>query len=316
MSVSAGLIRLAGFLVLALGGVCLGAEGIEAITRPSEDRTLSFVSPGEIATMAIEDERSGKIIKPILAEGDAVKVGQVLARQDTKVEQAEAEQIKATAEDRIRVDAQEAKLKQTEVDLRKFEDALKRGAATPLEVEHARLEVTIAKLSLDLANFERAQAKRKYEEKVLRIGRMTLRSPIDGVIREIYRRPGEAVNALEKVIRVVKIDPLWIDVPVPKAQARKLRKGSSAFVDFDPPKDGETGGAPDPVKRVKGEIIYVAVEEDAASLTRTIRVRVPNLSHRPAGEHVMVYFTGEGAPANTKTATERGTPSKGGPTKE
>ena len=306
-----------GWAWLGGAGVGLGGEGTEAITRPSEDRTLSFVSPGEIATMAIEDEGAGKIIKPILAEGDAVKIGQVLARQDTKVEQAQAEQLKATAEDRIRIDAQQAKLKQTEVDLRKFEEALKRGAATPLEVEHARLEVTIAKLSLDLANFEQVQARRKYEERVLLIARMSLRSPIDGVVREIFRRPGEAVNALEKVIRVVKIDPLWIDVPVPKARARARRRSQPAQVDFSPPSGA--GGKPSaPAARVKGEIVYVAVEEDAASLTRTVRVRVPNPTRRPAGEHVMVYFGGAGGDdkANTAAATERGKASPGGPKKE
>lgn len=266
-------------------GDCPAQSEVEAITEPSEDRTLSFVTPGLIATMAVIDEKTGRAGAE-LKEGNVVKAGQVLVRLDDKVEQAQAEQLKAKADDTIRVDAQVAKLEQAKVDHKKFKEAFDRGAATALEVEHARLDVTIADLSLKLARFEQSQAKLEHKQKVLQIERMSIRSPIDGVVEEIFRRPGEAVNALEKVLRVVKIDPLWIDVPVPREQADTLRRGGRARVDF------RLGAGEGGAKRgiVEGKIIHIAAVADAASATRTVRVEVPNRLGRPAKENVTVRF--------------------------
>jgi membrane fusion protein (multidrug efflux system) len=299
-------------LAWAWGGVCRGETGVEAITRPCEDRTLSFDTPGKIAMIAVK-------------VGDAVKAGQVLARQDTKVEQARAEQLKATADDTIRVDAQVAKLKQTQVDLKKFEEAKKRGAATALEVEHARLEVTIAELSLQLAKFERGQAKRAYDEKMLEIDRMELHSPIDGSVAAIYRRAGESADTPKKpaekvplkgVIRVVKIEPLWVDVPVARDPASRLKKGGTAKVRFPPSGAASAGSGAAEGPARDGTIIHIAQEVDPASDTRIVRVEVPNPGgRRPAGERVTVRFPGADKAART-AAADRPKGAASGATKE
>jgi len=293
-------------------GVGAGETRTEAITRPCEERNLSFVNPGRIAMMAVR-------------AGDAVKVGQVLARQDTTVEEIQAEQLKAKAEDTIRVDAQDARLKQTEVDLRKFEEAEKRGAATKLEVEHARLEVVIARLSLQLAKFDQEQAKRDHHVKVQQIAQMELRSPIDGVVAEVYRGVGEEPDTpkpwkgkkfpAKGVLRVVKIDPLWIDVNAPNPVAGHLRKGQTVKVRFRASR--RPGKGPEPAGPVQdGKIIFIAPEWDAASNTRIVRVEVPNPGgRRAAGENVTVCFQTDSQKADTVTAAQ-GTDVRTGGTRE
>jgi len=240
---------------------------IKAITNPSADVTLSFVQPGCIA-------------KVYFKEGDPVKAGQVLVQQDDAVEQAQLAQLEAASQDTTQIQASEAALAQRRVDLKKLETAAERKAATELEVEHARLSVKMAELSLQLAKFEHEQAKRKYNEAVLGIERMSLKSPIDGRIEEIHVEAGESVNVLADVVRVVQIDPFWIDVPVPLAKGMALSFGKTAKVEF-----------PDPGKvSIEGSIIYVAAVADAASSTLRVRIEVPNKSNRPAGEHVEVVF--------------------------
>ncbi len=259
------------FLVLI--GVILilnvaGAEpGIRAITRPSADIVLSFVQPGRIAE-----------VRP--REGDAVKVGQVLVQQDDAVERAQLVQLKAESDNLTQIRASEASLAQKQVDLEKLQIAAERNAATPLEVQHAELEVKIAELSLELARFEHQQASRKYEEQKLRVERMQLASPIDGRIETVGVEVGESVNALADVIQVVKIDPLWIDVPVPLAQATGFKRDMTARVVFPGP--GQVSAA--------GRVTFVAAVADAASDTVRVRVEVPNQAGRPAGEHVTVTF--------------------------
>ncbi len=270
-------IRTARLLVIALSAIGsmiqhlpAGARGgIRAVTRPSADITLSFVQPGRIVQLPFK-------------EGDMVTADQVLARQDDAAEQILLAQLKAQAEDLIQVQAAEASLAQKKVDLAKLEKAAAGNAATPLEVEHARLDVTIAALSLSLAQFEHEQAGRKYQEQEIRVRNMQIRSPVDGRIEQIDIEVGESVNALVDVVRVVRTDPLWIDAPVPLEEASGIRSGSVARIRVAGSKP--TGDA------MEGRVVFVGAVADAASGTLRVRIEVPNDSMRPAGEHVLVDF--------------------------
>jgi RND family efflux transporter MFP subunit len=245
------------------------SSGVRAISRPSADITLSFVQPGRIARVPVK-------------EGDVVKAGQILVHQDDVAEQVLLAQFKAQAEDRTQIRASEASLAQKRVDLQKLEKAAASKAATALEVEHARLDVTIAELSLELATFEHEQAGRKYQEQKVRVEHMQLASPIDGRVEDIKVEVGESINTTTEAIRVVQIDPLWIDAPVPLALAIDLQAGRPAQVQFGPPER--------PASTTQGRIIFVAAVADAASGTRRVRIEVPNKAGRPAGEHVLVEF--------------------------
>jgi RND family efflux transporter MFP subunit len=241
--------------------------GIAAITAPSADVTLSFVQPGRIAEFNVK-------------EGESVKAGQVLVQQDDAVERARLAQLEADSQNTINIQAGEASLAQKEVDLKKLEKAASLNAATALEVEHAKLDVKIADLSVKLAVFELEQAQRKYNEAKIQIDNMSLKSPIDGIIEKTEVEPGESVNALEDIVRVVQINPLWIDTPVPLEKARDLRYGDTTQVSF--PDSKETS--------IEGTIIFIGAVADAASSTLRVRIQVPNRSLRPAGEHVRVTF--------------------------
>jgi RND family efflux transporter MFP subunit len=251
-------------------GVSLSTTGgVRAITRPSADVTQSFVQPGRIAGVHLK-------------EGDAVKAGQALVQQDDAAEQVLLAQLKAQSEDATQIRASEASLAQKKVDLQKLEKAAANNAATSLEVEHARLDVTIASLSLDLAKFEHEQAGRKYQEQKIRVENMQLKSPIDGWIEKIDVEVGESVNTTTEVIRVVQTDPLWIEAPVPLLQAAGLKAGMAARVQFP--------GSDKNNKAAEGRISFVAAVADAASDTLRVRIEVPNKARRPAGEHVLVNF--------------------------
>jgi multidrug efflux pump subunit AcrA (membrane-fusion protein) len=81
---------------------------------------------------------------------------------------------------------------------------------------------------------------------------------------------------------VVQVDPLWIDAPVPLAQAVGLKVGMTARVELaESGKKGLLG---------EGRIIFVGAVADAASGTLRVKIEVPNKDRRPAGEHVLVSF--------------------------
>jgi RND family efflux transporter MFP subunit len=266
-------------LVFLAGGVlpCWGAD-FEAVTKPSSDIELSFV-------------RGGRVAQVLVKEGDVIKAGQLLASQDDKVEQIQLLQLKAKATNQTRIRAAEAQMLQKEEDLKKIEGARKKGAATDWEVEHARLDVRIARLSLQLARFEHEQDHDKYEQAKADVDRMHLVSPIDGRVEEVDIEPGESAQPMKATMRVVKTDPLWIDVIAPLDLARQLKNGQSAEVIFPGSEPQGLG------ERMKGRISFVSAVSRAASDTLRIRVEVPNPEGRPAGERVSVGLPG-GDPSN------------------
>jgi membrane fusion protein (multidrug efflux system) len=270
-SIGICIVLLSSFFLGPMTGNAISGIGtdsiVRAITNPSSDITLSYVLPGRIS-------------KVHFTEGAWVKAGQVLVRQDDAVEQIQLAQLRAASDDTTQIQASEASLAQKKVDLQKLEKAAAQNAATELEVEHSKLSVKMAELSLQLASFEHEQAQRKYDEVKVQVEKMRLTSPIDGRIEKIHVEAGESINALTDVVRVVQIDPLWIDVPVPLIQAMDLTTGQKARVLFPSPNRAS----------VEGSIIYIAAVADAASGTLRVRIEAPNKSNRPAGEHVEIIF--------------------------
>ena len=265
---SRSLCSVALLLGLLLSRAAYSQTGIRAITQPSADITLSFVQPGRISQVHF-------------VEGDPVEAGRVLVQLDDAAEQVQLAQLKAQGEDRTQVRASEASLAQKKVDLEKLEIAAARDAATQLEVQHARLDVQIAELSLELAKLEHEQAMRKYEEQKIRVDNMQLKTPIDGQIERIHVDVGESASALEEAVQVVQIDPLWIDVPVPAADAMDLKRDMAARVTFPRARSSSVA---------EGKIIFVGAVIDAGSATLRVRVELKNTTRRPAGEHVLVSF--------------------------
>lgn len=255
-------------LLLGIAAAASGAD-IEAITAPSKDRTLEFNRPGRIAKVLVQD-------------GETVMAGQVLVQLDDTVEQAQLEQLKAMADDDTRIRAAQAQLDQKKVDLKKIQRAFDRKAVTELELDHAKLDVTIAELSLRLARFEQSQAKLKHEEIKLLVERMRLKSPIAGKVEQVFKKTGESVDSRMPVVQVLQIDPLWIDVHVPQEQTKGLKQGQSALVRFN---KGQAA------TESQGRVLFIASQVDAASDTLKVRVEVANPTGRPAGQRVDVRFS-------------------------
>ncbi len=242
-------------------------KGITAITAPSADMALSFIQPGKIALVFVN-------------EGDLVKAGQALIQQYNAAEQTLLSLIREESRDLNQLEARKAGLAQKRAYLERLEWAAARGSATELEVEEAKLEVKMAWFALQEAEFEHKQKKRKYKEAKIRLANMRLRSPIAGRVEEVGVEVGESVNALTDVVRVVRVDPLWIDVHLPLEKGRTITLDQTAAIIF-PGSEEEAS---------EGKIIFISTVADAASSTLKVRIEVPNKSNRPAGERVTVFF--------------------------
>jgi RND family efflux transporter MFP subunit len=273
--------RFAVILALALGALsgrpwaAGAAEAIKAITAPSEDLTLSFT-------------RAGRLAKVLVRQGQKVRAGELLAQLDDSVEQKQLALLKARADNTAAIRAAQLKYQRAKAVLDKVQNAYTSKAAPQRELEDAQLEAAMAEIDVASAQFEHEQDVGKYEQARLDLDRMRLTSPADGEIERVIAKAGESVNALAPVLRLVNVDPLWIDTPVPLDIGRRLAAGCKALVQL-----------PGQAAPAEGKVIHVSRVADPASETLEVRVELPNPSTRLAGEHVTVTFpdpAGQAAP--------------------
>jgi RND family efflux transporter MFP subunit len=182
----------------------------------------------------------------------------------------------------VEVRASKAKYDLAVVEEKRLKDLLDKGAAAPYEYEKARVSAVVASLELELNKQQHQETKLQLEQAEARHERFVMRAPIDGRIETILVAQGEAVEAGKPVLRLVETNPLWIDVPVPIDQTRRLKTGDPAWVESR--LSGES-------RVIQGTIIFMGEIADAASATRTVQVEVQNKLGLPAGEHVTVSFT-------------------------
>jgi len=247
------------------------SQQFEAVSKPSADIVLSFVKPG-------------RIYEVLCKEGDTVRTGKLLAKQEDRAELVRVKILEAQAADETKVKMAKAQSLLKEKELGKLEEALRKGAATEWETDNARLEVETSKIALERAQLEHEQDKRNFEEASIELEYLHLLSPIDGYVEEVKIEAGESVQAFDTVIRVVQTDPLLIDVPVPVPLANQLKKNQAANVSFPP-----TNGQGDEV--AEGKIENIASVAEAASNTLRVRIKVSNKKKRPAGERVGISFS-------------------------
>ncbi len=205
--------------------------------RAEDPAILGYTEPSRIITVSAGD--IGVIAEMLVKEGDAVKKGQVLARLDTSVLNAELEVARA-----------ESKLATTRN--QRVLDLAQSTRVTPEELEKARTELLI----------KGAQVRRIDAMIEVR----TMRSPVDGVVTEIKRDPSESVSAATPhVLTVVQIDRLNVNLFLPPARVERLKTGDKAELLLL-----------DPERRVPAVVEFVSPVIDAASGTVRVKFAIAN----------------------------------------
>ena len=257
------------FVAIAFASPMLGADvptdgWIDAITRPSQDVTLSFVRPGRVVEIKVK-------------EGDHVEKGQLLAQQDDSEESKALALYKSKAEDMTQVEAQKIIEQQSANDATNLK---KSGAASTYEKEHAILQEKVDAAKIEIALKQHEQDVDQYEQNQAVVEKTKLYAPFSGTVEELLLHQGESVDSQNmKVMRLVDVDPMWMDVPVPYSQGAQLKEGDPAQVKLS---NNQV---------TTGKVIHVASVAESGSDTLRVRVEVPNPDHRKLGEKVSVSFS-------------------------
>ena len=225
----------------------LGANRIDV------KRSEGFTEPYQTIDVAAAD--SG-IVKDVRVElGQTVKKAEVLGTLDEDVLRASLEiaQLKANSTAAIEAATAEMELKQQR--LNALAEINRTGGGSRDELSRAKADAELARAKLKLAEETLAADRLEVKKVEVQLQRRTIRSPIDGVVTDIHRDPGEFVSLTEpKLFTVVRLDRLRAKFYVPAEQSLRFSKAQRVKM---------SGQADD--KLLTGEVEFVSPVTHAES---------------------------------------------------
>lgn len=234
-------------------------------------------------TVEMSSAVEGVISEVLVEKNDEIKKGDVLARLDAGLESATAELRRVQSELTSDVQAQQLALAFSERALVRVKDLYEKKAASFSELDKHKTEHAIAQQQLQQALDRKHQAELEHKRALADLQRRTLVSPIDGIVVERLKEPGEHID-FEPVLKLVQLDPLRVEVYAPASLYGKIKPGVNARVTPELGADNRSYSA---------EVTLVDKVIDGPSNTFGIRLSIPNPEHRlPSGLKCRVTFEG------------------------
>ncbi|MGF3021670.1 efflux RND transporter periplasmic adaptor subunit [Methylobacterium aquaticum] len=283
-------VSLAATAVQAEPGTVAGtvAGTVDCVIEPAQKVKVGSATLGILKEMAFN-------------RGDAVKAGEVIARLDTSVEEANVALAQAQASSREPIEAQRARVELYKRRLDR-QNQLSKGIVTQEKIDQVEADYEIGKRDLkteilknELAGLELARVRAQLELRIIR-------SPISGLVTERLMSAGEFVRQDSAIYTLVQLDPLHVEAYVPVSRWSEIRPGSIATVALDKP----IGGT------YPAEVTVVDHVFDAASGTFGVRLELRNPDNAlPAGQRCKVSFAAPAASGPQAHAGQREAPAGG-----
>ena len=281
-SVLTGRLALGVLAVLGIGNCVLAAPTPANLSTLDEGSLPSNVFPGHTAPKekrAQNFDLPGVVDKVLVKEGDVVKAGDLVAQQDTSVDEAHLASLKILAESQLEIEAEEAQLKKDIVDRERKLKLHQQNAISPAEYEEAVLAVTIDEKKLAKAHEDKQRAAQDVKEQAAKIERKKLFAKIDGVVEEINTHEGELANSDSQhpTITIVKNDPVYVEVDMPAEVVKRLQTKQPLQVRY---KDDD--------KWMNASIHFIRPEADPQSNFEHVQLEMANAEGRRSGLQVLV----------------------------
>jgi multidrug efflux pump subunit AcrA (membrane-fusion protein) len=289
--------RLAGLafpaLILAAGALTSVAPGVVQQDAPAT-RLYRELAPGVVpGTTAPSKEMDlafadyGRVAEVTVKEGDRVEAGQLLMRQDLAADEALLRSLQVKADVAARVEVARTQLELAKVELEAIRAAS--TAASDLEVQRAELEVKAAETRILEEERQGRFAAHDVEQQQARVDQRSMFAPDAGVVQKLDAAVGEVFGPQTPALKVVKIDPLYVEVvEVPATQVMRMKVGDTVQVRY---------GEEDEWQDARIVFINPVGDPYGDSSRLAFRAELPNPDGVPAGLAVQVRLGGNQATA-------------------
>lgn len=229
------------------------AETFDCVINPSQ--RLRIGSPVATTLRSVAVHR-----------GDKVTKGQIIARLESGVEEADVALNEARAANVADITSRAAKAQFAEQEAERGEALLKDNNAPRQKVEEARTQLRVAQEDLQIAMLNHKLAELDLARSQTLLEQRTIRAPIDGVVVQRLLGPGEYVHQDAAIVELAAIDPLFVEAYPSVRLYGKIAVGMTGMVRPDLP-DAEARAA---------TVSVVDRVFDAGSGTFGVRFELPN----------------------------------------
>lgn len=235
------------------------------------------------ATVAAAPKINGRLASVAVRMGDAVTMGQTLAKVEDseireQVRQAEASLAVADATVRQR----EADLRFAETNLERSRNLFDRQLIARQEMDDAETRYQAASAQLDLARAQLAQSQARMDELRINLDNTVITSPVTGYVGSRTLDPGAWVTPNSAFLSVVDISTVRLVANIVERDLSRIAAGQEADVEVDAY----------PGEQFAGHVARVAPVLDPATRTAQIEVDIPNRDGRlKPGMYARVRFT-------------------------
>lgn len=257
-------------ILLSIVAAAASAEELtfDCLAEPAQRIQIGSPVTGLLAALAV-------------GRGDQVMPGDLLARLDSTVEEANVAMAKAQSEATEALEAQRTRLTLAEASLERSRKLVDSGSVTLSKVEELQAIVEIAKRDLDTETRRLRLAAIELERQQAFLARQSILSPIRGFVTEQNLRAGEFVRQDSPIMTLVQTDPLHVEAYVPVAAWGRITTNSRGAVRLEQPAG----------TRRDAQVTVVDRIFDAASGTFGVRLELPNPDNQiPAGQRCQVVF--------------------------
>jgi membrane fusion protein (multidrug efflux system) len=195
---------------------------VTKVTRA--DITYTLAVTGTIAALPNQDAKlsspvPGRIAKVVVAEGDHVSAGQIMAQVDPQTFRDQVRQAEGALEQA------KANLQNANANRDRTENLFQRGIAAGKEVEDARTEVRVNQGALNQAEAALSIARQQ-------LARTEIRSPFEGIVVKRFVGVGEQIDgtAAQPVIEVANVKAVELLGNVPAGYLARIHAGQKFAV--------------------------------------------------------------------------------------
>jgi len=209
---------------------------------PNQDVRVSSLVPGRVAHM-------------LVAEGDHITEGQLLAKIDDRLFHDQARQAQAA------VEQAKANVENSNLSLQRNQKLLDRGIAAQKDFEDARTQAAVNKALLNQAEAALSLAQ-------MNLTRTDVRSPLTGMVVKRLLSAGEQVDgtAAQPIFEVANTSEVELYGNVPALYLQKIRVGQALSITTDA----------FPGKVFQGHIVAISPAVDPATNVGLVRIRIAN----------------------------------------
>ena len=227
-------------------------EGLDCLMEPSEIVEISSPVQGVLDAVMVE-------------RGESVKTGQVVAKLQSGVEEANLNLAKARAVIDVDINARKAEYEMKTRSAEQLDSLYAKKLVSWHEYDEAKTAAMVANNDYKKAIELKRLAKLELEHALAIVEQRHLKSTVDGVVLERMKSAGEFIEE-QPVMKIAKIDPINVEVIAPISLLGSIKVGMVAQVKAEQPVS----------KTYQARVSIVDPVVHASSGTFGVRLVLPN----------------------------------------